>query len=158
MSLMSLRHKPIHAIVWLACFLTFYLGFNQQVMCFEFSPNGGVQTLHLQLIECNPLGYSSFSRKHDIGLPMSDMMATGLNGNGCPGCRDFHLTFKRTPGVDFSNIGTTISTLHIDCPQLAYRHFSQYSSHLDKISRTSKNPVLTLNSSLKALRSTILLI
>jgi len=74
MSLMTIRHKPIRLFVWLTCFLTFYLGFNQQVMCFELSPDGGINKLHLQLIECNPLSSYVNPSNHSTDMPMSGMV------------------------------------------------------------------------------------
>jgi hypothetical protein len=64
MLLTTVRHKSIELFTWLLCFLTFYLGFNQQVMCYELLPQGGIYNIHLQFIECDPLASYGVPTKH----------------------------------------------------------------------------------------------
>jgi len=158
MSLMTIRHKPIRLFVWLTCFLTFYLGFNQQVMCFELSPDGGINKLHLQLIECNPLSSYVNPSNHSTDMPMSGIMTVGQSGNGCPDCRDFHLSFKRTPSNDFSSIGALVTFLPVDSPITAYKSLATHYPIRGKIPWAPQFLNLKSNSSLVALRTTILLI
>ncbi len=151
-----MRHKPVHAFVWLTCFLTFYLGFNQQVMCFELDPNGKVCNAHLQLIECNPL--SSFiipySQLPDMLMP--DPLSAYAANHGCPTCRDFHLSFKRNPNIDFSAVGAIISPLPFKYQFLPNELFLGAASQNEQIGRVSQTLVPKSYSSLKFLRTTIL--
>ena len=109
MTLISVRHKPSPLLLWLFSLLTFYLGFDQQVMCFELHPTGQVCKVHLQLIECNPL--SSFvNRAGPYHGPLkADVLSSDSFSNGCPACRDFHQSFKGNSFTAFSIMSPMIS-------------------------------------------------
>jgi len=156
MSLMTVRHKPFRSFVWLTCFLTFYLGFNQQVMCFELDPNGKAHNAHLQLIECNPLSSFIFPDNHLPGMMMPDALSVNASNNGCPKCRDFHLSFKRNPNIDFSALGAIISLLPFKYQFLPNELFLGATSQNEQIGRVSQTLVPKSYSSLKFLRTTIL--
>jgi hypothetical protein len=155
---MIIRHKPIRLFIWLSCFLTFYLGFNQQVMCFELKPGGGIYKLHLQLIECNPLQSSIFATNHTTRMPMSSVLAAGSSADGCRNCRDFHLSFKKIQGIDISSLGALVSSLPADYPILSKNPFSTTITQTEQPTCSEQNIVPKSNSTLKALRTTVLLI
>jgi|GEM_PF-5963152 len=111
MLLMTIRHKSIKFFTWLICFLTFYLGFNHQVMCYELLPQGGIHKIHLQFIECNPLASSAIPAKHSPDRNMPVNLSARQATNDCPTCRDFHISFKKTPGFNSSSIGPIVSYL-----------------------------------------------
>lgn len=157
MSLMAIRNKPFQLFVWLTCLLTFYLGFNQQVMCFELKPDGKVFKVHLQLIECNPLS-AAIPAEHQTGMPMPGLMETGMSGGGCPECRDFHLSFKRTPSFDLSDSGAMTASFPFDYSVLVNKLFVSVSSRAEEIIRSAQISIPRSNSSLIALRTIILLI
>lgn len=158
MSLMTIRHKPIRSFVWLTCFLTFYLGFNQQIMCFELSPDGGINKSHLQLIECNPLSSHAIPAKHSPGMSIPGVVTANSSANGCPSCRDFHLSFKRTSGIYFSGMGALISFLPVEYPILSNRFLKILNPIREKPIWASQFLIPKSNLSLVVLRSTILLI
>jgi hypothetical protein len=158
MSLLIVRHKPIRLFVWFTCFLTFYLGFNQQVMCFELNSDGEVYKLHLQLIECNPLYSSILPVNLSTRMSMSSVLSAGSSGNGCPNCRDFHLSFKRIQGIDISSLGALVSTFPADYPVLSNNLFATTISHKVQPTCTALNLAPKSNPSLTVLRTTVLLI
>jgi hypothetical protein len=158
MSLITIRHKQIRSFVWLTCLLTFYLGFNQQVMCFELNSDGGIQKLHLQLIECNPLYLSDVSANHSPNVHFQEILNAKSSGKGCPNCRDFHLSFKRVQGIDISNLGAFISFFPADYSVLLNNLSTTTIYHNKQSTCTAQNFVPTLNSTLTVLRTTVLLI
>lgn len=159
MSLMGIRHKPITVIIWLTCLLTFYLGFNQQVMCFELTPDGKISKLHLQLIECNPLGNSPVSAGHSAGIAMPDGIGQ-MNHNGCPSCWDFHLSFKRKrgAGIDLAALVPFSISPEFDYPATSFNSLQPVFFNTAYRNWLLSPPVIKANSSLNALRTTILLI
>jgi len=155
---MTIRHKPIRLFVWFTCFLTFYLGFNQQVMCFELIPDGGIYKLHLQLIECNPISSSVNPANRSPGMPMSGILTADSSGKGCPNCRDFHLSFKRIQGIDISSLGALVTSLPANYPILSNKLFANTISQKEQPIWTAQNLVPNSNSALTVLHTTVLLI
>jgi len=156
---MGIRHKPVKIIIWLTCLLTFYLGFNQQVMCFELTPDGKISKLHLQLIECNPLGNSPVSARHSAGTTMPDNISQ-MNLKGCPTCRDFHLSFKRKKGagIDLYAFASLATSPEVDYPSTRFNSLQPVSANTGHLNWLLSPLVIKANSSLNALRTTILLI
>jgi len=111
---MTIRHKSIEIFIWLLCFLTFYLGFNHQVMCYELLPGGGVHKVHLQFIECNPLAayIPANASQADKYLPL--VLSARQTANDCPVCRDFHLSFKKSPGFDSLSLSSMATHLSVE--------------------------------------------
>jgi hypothetical protein len=158
MLLMTIRHKPIQLFTWLLCFLTFYLGFNHQVMCYELIPQGGIHKIHLQFIECNPLASSAVPTKHS---PYPDMPLTLFEqqtANVCPACRDFHISFKKSPGFDSLSIGPMVSYLFVNPPILFPAFLASLNAREARYPLDSHAYLIQLNPTLASLKATVLLI
>ena len=158
MSLMTIRQKKIRTFICLTCFLTFYLGFNQQIMCFEFNAAGEIHKSHLQLIECNPLSAHSIRTSHGPGIPIQGMLAADVSVHGCTDCRDIHLSIKKNPGLDFSGMGPLVSFLPFAYPILSDTLITGTLFQNKKAPGAAHPTVVVYNSSLTALRTTVLLI
>jgi len=155
---MTTRHKSIHFFTWLLCFLTFYLGFNHQVMCYELLPQGGIHKIHLQIIECNPLAPPAITSEHSPGKNMPANMSAGQAANGCPACRDFHISFKKNPGLDSLSIGSISSYLLLHSPLISSKLITNFYFKGTKYSGTAQPGSTPFNLSLTSLKTTILLI
>lgn len=158
MSLMTMRHKPVRALIWFTCILTFYLGFNQQVMCFELDQNGKVWKIHLQLIECKPLSPFVANADYYTGKPIPVTLTASLGDKRCPHCRDFHLSFKKTPKIDLSHLGALASFSQFNYPPPINTFASDIVSQQKQTFLTAQTIFTACNASLHALRTTILLI
>ncbi len=153
MLLMTIRKKQIRAFVLLTCFLSFYMGFSQQVMCFEYNDVGEIHKLHLQLIECNPISAHAISSSHSPG-----MSATDSSGHGCPGCKDFHLSIKRNPGLDLTDMVPRISFLPFAHPTVSNRLMANTIFQIRHSHGTAPPNDTESSKSIAALRTTVLLI
>lgn len=151
-------NKSFHFVIWLTSLMTFYLGFNQQVMCFELNPDRKVTKVHLQLIECNPLTTSVISANYLHGKSMTDVMSSNQKSRGCSGCKDFHLSFKKNRLLNYKVLLNWVSLTYFDFPNLRNALFQNAWINRGQIGKFSQKTEHNPDSSLKVLRSIILLI
>ena len=156
MLLMTIRKKKIRAFALLTCFLSFYTGFSQQIMCFEFNDAGEIHTLHLQLIECNPISAHAISSSNNPGMLTPSMSATDSSGHGCTNCKDFHLSIKRNPGTDLTEIAPLISLLPFAHPVVPNRLMADTILQNKRSPGTAQPTDTESSKSISALRTTVL--
>ena len=157
MLLMTIRHKPIQLFTWLLCFLTFYLGFNHQVMCYELLPQGGIHKIHLQFFECNPFASAAVPTKQPYpNMPLTLFERTAVND--CPACRDFHISFKKTPVFDFLGIGALVSYFSVPPELITNAFLTDLNSRVARYRPDIQKHFTLVNISLASLKTIILLI
>jgi hypothetical protein len=158
MLLTTVRHKSIELFTWLLCFLTFYLGFNQQVMCYELLPQGGIYNIHLQFIECDPLASYAVPTKHSPeNNNVPEVLSAKKAANDLTACRDFHVTFNKTRGFNPLSMGPIVSYLAVNPPLKSNRFLNNLYSMAARYKLWIQSHYIHLNPSLTSLKTTILM-
>jgi hypothetical protein len=158
MLLTTIRHKSVEIFTWQLCVLTFYLGFNQQVMCYELLPQGGIHKIHLQFIECNLLASYVVTTKYSPDKNMTGTLSARHTAKNLPACRDFHITFKKTPGFDSLYIRPVVSHLSVNLPLKSYGAQANLHSIAARYILYIQTGPKQFNPSLALLETTILMI
>jgi hypothetical protein len=127
-------------------------------MCYELLPGGGIDKIHLQFIECNPLAPYPVPAQPSSAEYLPVELSARQTADNCPVCRDFHLSFKKSPDFDSLSQFSMITHLSVEFPVIFNGLHTSLNSRAAKYLPITQACYTPCNPSLTSLKTIILLI